>query len=225
MKKSMVALSGGMDSAALLAHVLDLGEEVVPIKFMYGSKHETYETPRASDLACHYKVQGLLCINIRGAFCHSSPLMGKGEIPDGHHNDSSMKTTVVPGRNLIFISTMAGLAQEFDCRKIYIGCHGADEGESIYPDCRLSFLQTMRSAVLQATDNQVSLEFPFANGTKRSVLERGLELNVPFEMTRTCYKDQSVACGKCGACTHRLEAFKEVGMQDPLLYEKEDNND
>ena len=102
---------------------------------------------------------------------------------------------------------------------LYFGAHSGDH--AIYPDCRPEFYESMAEAIRLGTDGEVVLAAPFLDMNKKQVLEFGYSYNppVPYELTRTCYKEQEVACGKCGACQERLEAFKGLNVTDPIEYE------
>lgn len=219
MTKVIIAFSGGMDSTTVLAEALASGREIVrAISFNYGSKHGPYEQMAARKICMHYKIFHMV-IDIRAAMSGitSSLLQGGGNIPEGHYNEESMSQTVVPGRNMIFASILAGYAQSMKVDEVWLGVHAGDH--AIYPDCRQEFIVCMDSAIRLATEEAVCLEAPFLELDKADILRRGYELDVPYHLTRTCYKDQPVACGKCGSCQERLEAFAQIDKEDPIQYE------
>ena len=215
--KAIVALSGGMDSATVLARAC-LNREVLAVGFTYGSKHNPYENEMARKTADYWRVPfELLDLEaVMGAF-KSDLLKTGGDIPEGHYEDSSMSRTVVPGRNIIFASILSGLAWSRGASEVWLGIHSGDH--AIYPDCRPEFFNHMKNAILVGTDNWVMLVAPFLRANKIDIIRDGLELGVPYELTRTCYKDQPKACGKCGSCRERLEAFVANGIQDPVEYD------
>ncbi len=139
-----------------------------------------------------------------------------GDIPEGHYTDESMSATVVPGRNIIFLSILAGAAWSAGATMIAIGVHKGDH--AIYPDCREQFIAAMSTAIFSGTDGRVCVSAPFRDMDKISILKWGLEHDVPYTLTRTCYKDQVVSCGKCGSCVERLEAFELNEIEDPIPY-------
>lgn len=218
MVKSIVSLSGGMDSATVLAVALDQGREVEAVGFTYGSKHNKYENEAARLLADCFDVPFRL-IDLAGITSHlqSNLLKSGGEIPEGYYEAESMKQTVVPGRNLIFTSILAGIAWSIGAEEVWLGIHAGDH--FIYPDCRPAFFTAMRDAVEQGTGKRVTLQAPFLHETKVEILQIGFNLELPYHLTRTCYKDQPVACGRCGACQERLTAFAALGADDPIEYE------
>lgn len=223
-KKAIVSLSGGLDSTVVLARVLeDLPpEQVLAVNFFYGSKHGVYEQRAAIGVARHFCVD-LKTVILVGAFRGvESALMANSPdpIPEGHYNDASMKATVVPGRNMIFLSVLAGIAMTEGARDVYVGVHAGDCHS--YPDCRPEFIQAMGTAYFRASpDRPLFLVAPLQHRNKEQVLRYGNSMTkrVPYELTRTCYKDQPLACGKCGSCNERLEAFKLAGIPDPIEYE------
>jgi len=208
-----------MDSATLVADTLAKERNVVELVwFQYGSKHNRYELQAAVALADYFGIplQQVDLSNV-GALFKSDLLQSGGAVPEGHYEEESMSRTVVPGRNMIFASILAGRAWTLEAQEIYLGIHAGDH--AIYPDCRPAFAEAMREAIRYGTDERIRFVFPFINITKAQILTRGLELGVPYEKTRTCYKDQLIACGRCGACQERLEAFRFNGAVDPLAYD------
>lgn len=228
-KKVVMGLSGGMDSSTLLGFLLNEGNEVHACIFSYGSKHNKYENEAAEKVVAYYKNQQEFrskvvlhrfdFSNLTSQF-KSNLLLSGGEIPEGHYNDSNMKTTVVPGRNLIFVGIMAGLAESIGAGFVAFGVHSGDH--HIYPDCRIEFVKSLDTTVYLSTDKQVEIVAPFQTFTKRDILTLGysLPLDVPYYLTRTCYKDQYTSCGKCGSCQERLEAFLLIAKEDPIEYQK-----
>lgn len=216
--KIVMALSGGMDSTTLLGHLLHENHQVTCVGFTYGSKHNKYENECAYKVAQHYRVPFVLIslASAMGGF-KSDLLMSGGEIPEGHYQAENMRRTVVPGRNTIFLSFLAGIAESEGADRIAIGIHQGDH--AIYPDCRQEYYKAMDLAIYLATDRKVQIDAPFLNTDKTGILKRGTILNVPYHLTRTCYKDQLVSCGKCGSCQERLAAFYEIGVEDPVSYE------
>lgn len=217
--KVVMALSGGMDSTTLLAKALEDGYEVVPVQFQYGSKHNAYEEQAYRRILLKYPTSGAE-MNLRGVFANFESALLKGSdqaIPHGHYESESMKLTVVPGRNIIFMSILAGYAWSIGAKEVWLGIHAGDH--AIYPDCRISFFNAMNEAIKLGTDDNVELNAPFLHLLKKDILALGLKLEVPYALTRTCYADQLVACGKCGSCQERLEAFHLNGVEDPLRYQ------
>lgn len=214
----VLSLSGGMDSGTLLAYCLNKYERVLAVGFSYGSKHNLYEQGCARRLCEHYNVEMIhIDLTTVGLHLQSNLLSSGGPIPEGHYESESMKLTVVPGRNMIFAAILAGIAESRGASVVAMGVHSGDH--AIYPDCRPEFVLAMADAIQQATDKKVTLVAPFITDNKFTILRWGFEHSVPYQLTRTCYKAQPLACGKCGACQERLEAFRLHGRRDPVLYE------
>ena len=219
--KVLCCLSGGLDSTTLLGYLIGEGHTVTCISFTYGSKHNKYENQAAKSVAAFYKVK-LIELNISQVFegIESSLLKSGGDIPEGHYEAESMKSTVVPARNMIFLSILAAIACDRKMEAVAVGIHAGDH--AIYPDCRPEFINGIQSVIYNATAGQVSfLLAPFLSISKTAIVLSGFwqDTPVPFNLTRTCYKDQDTACGKCGSCIERLEAFKAAGMKDPIMYD------
>jgi len=224
MEKAVISLSGGLDSTTLMAHILNHvpSIELHICNFFYGSKQNKYEQVAITRLIQHYSKNYNLVlhkIDLQNIFQHVSSdlLLSGGEIPEGHYEAEVMKKTVVPGRNMLFISIMASIAESIGASDIYIGVHSGDH--HIYPDCRPDFIEAARNAVLYSTEQKIMLRAPFLHKNKADLVAIGHQINVPYEYTRTCYKDQAIACGKCGSCVERLEAFELNGLTDPIEYE------
>lgn len=225
MSKILLSLSGGIDSTTLLAYLLDRRHSVTAVSFKYGSKHNKYENKAARDIASHYGVE-LIELDISQAMVNiqSSLMLSGDKIPEGHYAGETMKQTVVPARNMIFLSIMAGIAESRKLDGVAIGVHAGDH--AIYPDCRPEFIFFMGESIEAATGGQIKYLFaPFVNDDKGAVVQAGMKLDaqIPYHLTRTCYKDQAIACSKCGSCVERLEAFQINGLVDPIEYEENSN--
>lgn len=219
MSNVVLALSGGLDSTVLLATALSRGHTVSCVHFGYGSKHNPYERNASDAIARHYGIQRHYT-NIEGAFrWGQSALLNNSpqEIPDAHQEDPSQKATIVPGRNLIFAAILASIAQsQFQESEVWLGVHLGDH--NIYPDCRAEWLTDVERAIRKQSEFKVELVAPFVDWkwNKVHIVAQGIAFKVPFELTRTCYKHQDIACGECGACRERLEAFAKNNAVDPL---------
>jgi len=217
-KKTVIVLSGGMDSAVLLADTLAKGYDTAAISFDYGSKHNARELPMAVSMCKHsnirHKIVNLPFIN---DLFSSSLLQSGDEIPDGHYAAQNMQSTVVPFRNGILMSIAVGLAESMKADRVLLGSHAGDH--FIYPDCRPEFNAAFAQAALLGTDWQVSVRFPFAEIDKRNIGDLGRRLGVDFKQTWTCYKGGERHCGTCGACQERRYALRKEEGLDPTDYE------
>lgn len=225
-KVAVIGLSGGMDSATLLGHLCHEGfDKIHCCNFVYGSKHNAYEHTAYLKLIDFFRGRGVEIVShafdLTSVFSNfeSHLLKSGGEIPEGHYEDENMKLTVVPGRNMIFASIMAGLAESVGAQVVALGVHSGDH--AIYPDCRPEFIDALEDTIAESSDEKVEVLAPFLYTDKYGILKAGYSMNpcVPYELTRTCYKDQELSCGKCGSCRERLEAFEKVRIPDPIQYE------
>ena len=150
----------------------------------------------------------------------SELLSSGGQIPEGHYESENMKQTVVPNRNMIMSSIAVGYGQSLKYDYLSLGVHAGDH--AIYPDCRAEFIEAFKKAVELSDWHQLSIKAPFQRMTKIQILEIGFALSpaIDYSLSWTCYKGNKLACGKCGACQERLEAFSTLHTSDPLLYEK-----
>lgn len=222
MTHALISLSGGLDSAVLLAMLVKNkkeGDSITAVNFHYAARHNRSEHRAFGRLSAYYKVSNqyfdvrwFLDSERRSALSSGSP----HQIPEGHYEEESMRQTVIPGRNLLFASVMAATAEASGAREIYMGVHAGDH--HIYPDCRPSFVAALGITIKLSTDGKVELYCPFINMKKHEIVKLGLAMGVPFHMTWTCYNGGEVACGKCGSCQERLEAFKLNDVEDPIDY-------
>lgn len=224
--KSILSLSGGLDSTTVLHSLLLLRQTVQPIWFGYGSKHNRFEWQAVKKIVAYFhrifpnQLLPLIEMDLMSIFqhFHSNLLLSGGKIPHGHYTHQSMKKTVVPNRNGIFLSILTGLAESTKAKCIALGIHQGDH--AIYPDCRSAFFKAAELASELSTEGRVHFVAPFLYGDKTDIVQWGLLHHTPYELTRTCYETRKVACGKCGSCRERLEAFQKNHVKDPLPYEK-----
>ncbi len=216
-EKVVVIYSGGMDSFTLLNQAIVKGKKVYALSFNYGQKHSKelhYAQKVCDQLGVPHKVVDITSIN---QLLLGSSLTDDIEIPDGHYEEESMKSTVVPNRNMILLSLAVGYAVSIQAGSVYYGAHGGDH--AIYPDCRPEFVNKLSAVTEIANYQPVSIVAPFLNLDKTEILKQGLAMQLDYSKTWTCYKGREKACGLCGACQERLEAFAENGVKDPLPYE------
>lgn len=216
-QKAVVIYSGGMDSFTLLNKVVKEGYEVFALTFDYGQKHvKEVEVAKTvcEQLNVPHKILDISPIN---QLMQSSSLVGSEEVPEGHYESDNMKSTVVPNRNMILLSLAIGYAVDIKASKVYYGAHSGDH--AIYPDCRPEFVHKMNEVAGIANYEHVSIETPYLNASKGEILKDGISMGLTYEHTWTCYNGREKACGKCGACVERLEAFSDNQATDPIKYE------
>lgn len=225
-EKALVLFSGGVDSTTCLGLAIERygKENVIALSVSYGQKHEK-EIEASKKIAQHYGVEHLY-LDLGAIFQYSNCSLlshSTEEIPEEAYAEQLTKTdgkpvsTYVPFRNGLFLSSAASIALSKDCNVIFYGAHSDDAAGSAYPDCSDAFNQAMKDAIYLGSGNQVTIEAPFVNWTKADVVKKGLELNVPYEMTWSCYEGGEKPCGKCGTCIDRAAAFEKNGVKDPAL--------
>ena len=211
---AIVIYSGGMDSFTLLGQLLQGGYDLYALSFNYGQRH-------SKELAFASRVCNAWGIAHREiAFprmAGSSQTDDSIAVPEGHFADESMKQTVVPNRNMIMLSLAVGYAVSLGWREVFTGVHAGDH--AIYPDCRPAFVAAMNQVTEIANYQPVTIQAPYLRLSKGDILREGLALGLDYGQSWTCYNGREKACGKCGACTERLEAFAQNNEVDPLEYE------
>ncbi len=221
MNECVLILSGGMDSSTLLYDLLDKDMNVHPIGFNYGQRHSKELDGAAKtceQLGVEYKI-----IDLSGLsdILNNNALTGNIDVPEGHYEDKSMEQTVVPNRNMIMLSIAIGYAIDIGTQDVFYGAHAGDH--AIYPDCRPEFVHGIQNVAELCHYYPVKVHAPYLYITKGDIVARGLELDVDYSLTWTCYAGKEKACGKCGSCVERLEAFALNNNIDPIKYEQDDN--
>ena len=146
-----------------------------------------------------------------------SSLTTDDKIPEGHYTDETMKKTVVPNRNMVMISIAVSYAITIGATSVFYAAHSGDH--TIYPDCRPEFIDALNKAIQICDWHRIELRAPYSKLDKSNIIMIGKQLDVDYSLTWTCYNGRDKACGKCGSCVERLEAFKKAGMKDPIQYE------
>ena len=239
MKRAVMALSGGMDSTALLMRLLDAGYTVDCLSYNYGQKH-SIELERAkanilylseNNIKVEHKIIDLS--SAMGVF-ESSLIEGGEDVPEGHYEAEQMKSTVVPNRNAIFASILYGYALSIATREsvkveIALGVHSGDH--EIYPDCRPEFYHALEHAFAVGNweSENVSFTLPYLDGDKATILQDAqkaisslnLDFNTIFANTNTSYNpdEHGRSSGRSGADIERILAFNSLGIEDPVEYQ------
>lgn len=215
--KVVVIYSGGMDSFTVLNKAMQQGYDVHAVSFNYGQRHSKELLYAQKVCEQHHIEHKIVDISSINQLIGGSALTDDIEVPQGHYEEESMKTTVVPNRNMIMLSMAVGYAVSIDAEAVYFGAHSGDH--AIYPDCRTEFVDAMNEVCKIANYQAVEVRAPYLASSKIDILKEGLEMGLDYANTWTCYNGQEKACGKCGACQERLEAFSDNGVQDPIAYQ------
>lgn len=226
-QKAVVLLSGGLDSATVLAIALSEGYDVHPISFRYGQRHVT-ELQMASRLVTRHKLRSHIIIDIDLRQFGGSALTADIDVPRDRTVEemaSGIPITYVPARNTIFLSFALAHAEALSAFDIFIGVNALDY--SGYPDCRPEYIAAFEAVANLATKAGVEesghfrVHTPLISLTKSEIIRTGLDLGVDYLLTSTCYEpdpETGIACGKCDACVLRLRGFAEIGQTDPIKY-------
>ncbi len=220
MTKVLVVLSGGMDSTTLAYVMSRDGLDLELLTFDYGQRHRkeiAYASEIARMLGC---VHHVFKLPLAGFLPGSSLTDSSVAVPEGHYADESMKLTVVPNRNAIFLSIAFGIAAARGFERVATAVHAGDH--PVYLDCRPSFLDAFQSMELQSLGPAApELWTPYVHSTKAQIVAEGSVYEVPYHLTWSCYKGARLHCGKCGTCVERREAFELAGVEDPTVYLQE----
>ena len=214
---SVLIYSGGLDSTVLLYHLRAAGHTVHALSVNYGQRHSC-ELRHAAEICKAIDVphQTADLSAIQPLLAGSSLTSPEIDVAEGHYTEESMKSTVVPNRNMILLAIAAGHALSIGAEQIAYAAHSGDH--AIYPDCRNEFADAMAAAIRLCDWSTVELSRPFVDWTKADIVRRGAELSLPFAKTWSCYQGGDLHCGRCGTCIERREAFDLAGVTDPTCY-------
>ena len=223
-KGAVVLLSGGLDSTTLLHHVLHeyAPKPLYALSFLYGQRH-------ARELQCARKQAGIALAHhvvidmscLKDVVGDASALVEGGpQVPDltGLSSDLlDQPPTYVPNRNMILLSVAAAFAEAHGITDVYYGAQALDEYG--YWDCTEEFLKKLNAVFRLNRRESVTIHAPFIRIKKAETLKLGLSLGVDYGSTWSCYRGDEKACGTCPTCVERLNAFRGIGVVDPLPYE------
>ena len=220
-KKAVVLLSGGLDSATVVAMAKAQGYSCYTMSFDYGQRHRA-ELQAAERVASQlgvveHKVIGLNLNGIGGSALTDSTI----DVPETP--EEGIPVTYVPARNTVFLSLALGWAEVIGARDLFIGVNAVDY--SGYPDCRPEFIEAFERMANLATKACVegrgfSIQAPLQNLSKAQIIQEGIRLGVDYAITVSCYQadDEGRACGKCDSCRLRKAGFQAAGVEDPTRY-------
>ena len=233
--KSLVMLSGGLDStvtSCIAKKDLSSDDELHAISFSYGQRHGTRELQQASIVGDYLGVKSHQFVRIpfNENFFQGATSLVTGDnrefdvpTPTQIPAESGIPDTWVPQRNMLFLTYAFGYADTIEADQVYTGFNAVDY--SGYPDCRPEFVLAAVQALNLARKrfvedgHTISIETPIISMSKADIIRKGLTLDAPFGLTYSCYYGGENPCGLCDSCRIRLEAFKSIGMQDPVEYE------
>lgn len=221
--KAVIIASGGIDSSTLLYKMVNEGFDVYVLTFIYGQKHLLeieYAKAIAEGLGVNHKVVDLSAMKeLLSGSALTDASVDVPNVPETVDHYETLKSTIVPNRNAIFLSIAIGYAVSLEANHIYFGAHFSDRG--VYPDCRKEFVAAFQVAERLANDNpNMVIDAPFVDMDKSEIVKLGAELGVPFKETWTCYKGGEKHCGVCSSCRERKRAFLDSKISDPTEYEQ-----
>lgn len=222
MKRAVILLSGGLDSATVLAIAKSQGYDCYTISFDYGQRHraELYASERlAKSLgAIEHKVINIDLTAIGGSALTDNSIA----VPQQH--EEGIPITYVPARNTVFMSIALGWAEVLNAQGIFVGVNAVDY--SGYPDCRPEYIAAFEKMANLATKTGVeglklNIETPLIDLSKQAIIEKGIALGVDYGQTVSCYQadEQGRACGQCDSCRFRKQGFEQAGIADPTPYQ------
>jgi len=220
MVDSVAIISGGMDSVTMLHRMVKI-EKIYPaiVTFVYGQKHHKeieFAKIQAQHLGCVKHL--ILDLSVLQPLLASSALVSDNlDIPDMDAvKGDPQPPTYVPNRNMIFLALAVAYAETNNVSDIYYGAQSHDMYG--YWDTTPEFLERLNYVFSLNRKTPIQIKAPFVNYSKTDILRLGVELEVDYAQTWSCYKGQEIACGRCPTCAERLSAFKTVGIPDPLPY-------
>lgn len=220
--RAVVLLSGGLDSATVLAMARAEGREVYALSFDYGQRHRQ-ELEAARLLARSAGAMEHLVIPIDLRPFGGSALTGDLAVPKDALGGDSIPVTYVPARNTIFLALAVGYAETRAASEIWLGVNAVDF--SGYPDCRPEFIEAFQKVIFTGTRSGIeqgypSIRTPLMRMSKGEIIAAGTALGVDYSVTRSCYDPDAAgaACGHCDSCLLRKEGFEAAGVADPTRY-------
>jgi 7-cyano-7-deazaguanine synthase len=223
MKRAVVLVSGGLDSATTLAVCANDGFEPYALSFDYGQRHKA-ELNAARRVAESLGVRDHRVATIDLRIFGGSALTDEIAVPKNRRaNTNEIPITYVPARNTIFLSYALAWCEVLGAADIFIGANAIDY--SGYPDCRPEFISAFERLARLATKTgvegmQFHIRAPLIAMTKAQIIGKGAELGVDFSLTHSCYDPTAdgLACGECDSCRLRLAGFRDAGLTDPIRY-------
>jgi 7-cyano-7-deazaguanine synthase len=227
MEKSLVLLSGGLDSCVALAIASEETTVVGTLSFSYGQRHHR-ETVAAHAIGMHYGVPPLFVnLNVIGevlAYFKGSALVDTTEALPSNRRMSAMTAkiprTYVPGRNTIMLAVAQSIAEARDIDLLYTGFNAVDF--SGYPDCRPIFVEAWNNLAKYSTKrghelHPILVRAPLINWSKVHIVQEGMDRHAPLNLTWSCYRGEEKQCGTCDSCIIRADAFSQLNLPDPSL--------
>lgn len=224
-KKAVILVSGGLDSATVIAMARDQGYECYALSYDYGQRHRC-ELDAARKVAEHSGAVDHRIVHLDTGWMGGSALTDTSiPVPDADTSTDTIPTTYVPARNTVFLSIALAWAEVLGAQDIFIGANAVDY--SGYPDCRPAFIEAFERLANVATRVGVEgegfrIHAPLIDMSKAEIIHTGTALGVDYSLTSSCYQpdEQCRACGHCDSCHLRRQGFADAGLADPTVYQK-----
>ncbi|MBC8044779.1 MAG: 7-cyano-7-deazaguanine synthase QueC [Rhizobacter sp.] len=218
--KAIVLLSGGMDSLVSTAIARHQGIDLAALHLNYGQRTEARELAAFTAIADHYQIAARLVVDAT----HLSKIGGSSltdktiSVSKADLWNEDIPSSYVPFRNANILAMAVSWAEVIGATKIFIGA--VEEDSSGYPDCRKEFYDAYNQVIRLGTKPSTDIEIitPVIEMKKHQIIEVGITLGAPFELSWSCYERSDRACGVCDSCALRLRAFEQTGLRDPIEY-------
>jgi len=218
-KKAVCIMSGGMDSTLSAYMMKNNGYEIIGVHFNYGQRTQAKELKCFNNICDDLNVKNRYNLDLDFfSKLGASALTDESiDIPQGGVEEG-VPITYVPFRNGIFLSMAAAIAEKEGATLISIGV--VEEDSSGYPDCRKSYIKSMQESINLGTKDStnIKIDMPLVDLKKSQIVQEATSLNVPLQLTWSCYKNEDEACGMCDSCRLRLNGFEIAGVKDPINY-------
>ncbi len=222
-RMAIILVSGGMDSCVTAAIAAREADELAFLHISYGQRTESRERRAFNEIADHYGAEKRLDVSIE----HLAKIGGSSltdeqmAVTEADLDNKEVPTSYVPFRNANMLSIAVSWAEVIGASAVYIGAVAEDS--SGYPDCRPEFYEAFQRVIDTGTrpDTQIEIRTPIIHLSKAEIVQKGVELGAPLNLTWSCYRSEELACGTCDSCALRLRGFERAGMTDPIEYSKQ----
>jgi 7-cyano-7-deazaguanine synthase len=218
--KAVIALSGGMDSCVTAALANNSGYELAAVHANYGQKTSTRELKAFNNISDFFEIKKRLIVDFNHlAIVGGSSLTDERiQVSRADLSNKEIPNSYVPFRNANILSACVSWAEVLGAEEIFVGA--VYEDSSGYPDCRPEFYKAFEKVIDIGTkpSTKIKIVTPVIYFSKEEIVRKGIELNAPFHLTWSCYKNEDEACGECDSCALRLRGFQKAGVEDPIKY-------
>lgn len=220
---AIVLVSGGMDSCVTAAIAKQANDEIAFLHISYGQRTERRERQAFNEIADFYGVAKRLDVSIEylARIGGSSLTDAAIEVAEADLESAEIPTSYVPFRNANMLAIATSWAEVLGAQRIYIGA--VSEDSSGYPDCRPEFYEAFEKTIEKGTKpgTDISIETPIIHLSKADIVQKGINLGAPLQLSWSCYRSEDLACGTCDSCALRLRGFERAGVRDPIFYKAE----